>query len=43
MTSVLTGKAATAQAFRRSLKQQAIPLARVVAKVYWVRGKTGVD
>lgn len=42
-TFVLTGRAGTIQVLRRTLKQHAIPPARVVAKAYWTPGKTGLD
>lgn len=42
-TFVLTGKAATIQRIRQSLKRQAVPAARITTKAYWAPGKTGLD
>jgi NADPH-dependent ferric siderophore reductase len=42
-TFVLTGKAGTIQALRRSLKQLSVPMTRIAAKAYWAPGKTGLD
>lgn len=42
-TFVLAGKASTIQRLRRSLKRLAVPEARIVAKVYWAPGRTGLD
>lgn len=42
-TFVLTGKASTVQRPRQTLKRQAVPAARIVAKAYWAPGKTGLD
>ena len=40
---VLTGKAATIQRLRQSLKRQGAPTKRIVTKAYWAAGKTGLD
>lgn len=40
---VLTGKAATIQRLRQSLRLQSIPAPRIVTKAYWAPGKTGLD
>jgi NADPH-dependent ferric siderophore reductase len=40
---VLSGKAATVQRLRRSLKQTSAPTARVAVKAYWAPGKVGLD
>jgi NADPH-dependent ferric siderophore reductase len=40
---VLTGKAGTIQALRRSLRQQSIPAMDLIAKAYWAPGKRGLD
>jgi len=40
---VLAGKAGTIQRLRQSLRQQAVPAARVATKAYWAPGKTGLD
>jgi NADPH-dependent ferric siderophore reductase len=40
---VLTGKAATIQMLRQSLRQKSVPTARLVTKAYWAPGKTGLD
>jgi hypothetical protein len=42
-TFVMTGKSGTIQTLRNSLKQQAIPTARLVTKADWAPGKTGFD
>ncbi|WP_206366513.1 siderophore-interacting protein [Sphingomonas gei] len=40
---VLTGKAATIQRLRQSLRQQSVPATRLVTKAYWTPGKAGLD
>lgn len=40
---VLTGRAAAIQRLVRSLKNQAVPAARIITKAYWSQGKTGLD
>jgi len=40
---VLTGKAATIQTLRRSLRQRSVPTTRLITKAYWAPGKTGLD
>lgn len=40
---VLTGKAATIQMLRQSLRQRSVPTTRFVTKAYWAPGKAGLD
>jgi NADPH-dependent ferric siderophore reductase len=40
---ILTGKAATVQRLRQSLKRHADPGTSVLAKAYWAPGKSGLD
>lgn len=40
---VLTGKAATIQTLRQSLRQRSVPTTRLMTKAYWAPGKTGLD
>ena len=40
---VLTGKAATIQTLRQSLRQRSVSTTRLVTKAYWAPGKTGLD
>lgn len=42
-TFVITGRSVTIQCLRQSLKQQAVPAARIVTKAYWAPGKSGLD
>jgi NADPH-dependent ferric siderophore reductase len=40
---VLTGKAATIQTLRQSLRQRSVQTTRLFTKAYWTPGKTGLD
>lgn len=40
---VLSGKSGTVQRMRQALKLLAVPSNRIVTKVYWAPGKTGLD
>ena len=42
-TFVLTGKAASIQRLRRTLKALDVPSSRILAKPYWAPGRTGLD
>lgn len=42
-TFILTGNAGAIQRLRQSLKRQAVPATRILAKAYWAPGKTGLD
>lgn len=42
-TFVLTGKAPTIQRLRLTLKRQAVPATRIIAKAHWAPGKIGLD
>ncbi|MFV0623796.1 siderophore-interacting protein [Sphingomonas sp. ac-8] len=42
-TFVLTGRAGMVQRLHRALKRHAVPRGRILTKVYWAPGKTGLD
>lgn len=42
-TFLLTGKASSIQRLRRALKTLGVPANRLVSRVYWAPGKTGLD